>query len=109
MSRFDQIIVAPNPDRLEQYAVWGTTESHSIFDFLPPSSVFYPREPFDYNRLPLGVFDTIVDAMLFAKKEGDEKTVIRFVHTADVAGYKEYVWDEFPRRRYLGMIWRKDG
>lgn len=106
MSDIDYLIIAPNPDNLEQYAVWRSTETHDIFDFLPPSEAFSLRNPFDYSRAPLGVFDTVIDAMLFAKREGDANTVVRFVYKDNLDGYMWYVRDEPSRTSdiYLGMV-----
>lgn len=69
----DQIIVAPNPKNINQFAVWRnpeTRESSEDRDL---------RAPFDFKPPPIGVFDTREEATAFARKEAAGKSDIRFV------------------------------
>lgn len=77
----DQIIVAPNPINLEQYAVWRNIGS---------------VEPFNFGQLPIEVFNTRQEAMAFALRKADGKSDIRFTHRYVVVGYRDFT--------YLGMV-----
>lgn len=93
MSANNQIIVAPYPKDLDKYAVWhdGCVDN-----------------PFDYSTNPLGVFDTLEEAVIHANKEVDRFIVVEYgihITTKDsVQRYEEAVWDEFPDYKYLAIV-----
>lgn len=71
----DEIIVAPNPKNLDQFAVWRNPETRDSLNFDPDA-----RGPFNFKLPPIAVFDTSHEAMVFARKEAAGKSDIRLVH-----------------------------
>jgi hypothetical protein len=97
LSANNQIVVAPFPKDLEKYAVWydGCVDN-----------------PFDYSCPPVGVFDTLEEAVTKASKE-EERSLdlgapieygVHIILRSRVDGYERTVWDEFPDYKYLAMV-----
>jgi hypothetical protein len=91
MSANNQIVIAPYPEDLEKYAVWhdGCVDN-----------------PFDFGQKPLGIFDTLEEAIGRGNAECDDPYGIVeygvWITLRDrVAGYEMSTWEEFPDYRYL--------